>query len=74
MEDDKASAPTHQIEKLNESNYRPWSTTIRAILRERRLFNIVDGTEKAPTISQEDNNDPSKAAAHVKDLETFELR
>ena len=74
MEDDKASVPAHQIEKLKESNYRSWSITVRAILRERGLFAIVEGTETAPTIASEEANDPTKAAAHAKDLEAFRLR
>src|SRR5579871_5753753 len=74
MEDDKASVSMHQIEKLKETNYRSWSITVRAILRERRLFAIVEGTEKAPAISSEDANDPNKAAAYAQDLEAFESR
>lgn len=41
----KISIPAHQIGKLHESNYHPWSTTVREIIWESRRFFIVDGTE-----------------------------
>src|SRR5271168_3796185 len=41
IDDDKPT--TSQIEKLNGGNYRSWATTMRAILREKKLFDIVDG-------------------------------
>jgi len=65
MEDDKASVPTHQIERLKESNYGSWSTTVQAILRERKLFAIVEGIEEVLTISSEDARDPTKAATYA---------
>jgi len=37
-----------QIEKLNEKNYRSWATTIRATLRKKELFDVVEGKVKAP--------------------------
>jgi transposase InsO family protein len=46
IDDDRPT--TSQIEKLNGGNYRSWATTMRAILRERSLFDIVDGTIPMP--------------------------
>ena len=46
--DDERSSTT-QIEKLTEKNYRSWATTVRAILREKKLFGVVEGKTKAPT-------------------------
>ena len=51
MNDNKTGSSTHHIDKLNETNYRPWSVQIRHILKERELFNIVDGSETAPVFS-----------------------
>ena len=57
---------------------------VRAILRKRRLFSIVDGIEKAPVKPKptteaerspvESDVDPDKTAAYAKDLENFELK
>ena len=52
IDDDKPT--TTQIEKLNGGNYRSWATTLRAILRERKLFDIVDGTIPMPAVPKED--------------------
>jgi gag-polypeptide of LTR copia-type len=46
--DDGRSSSTSQIEKLTEKNYRSWATTVRAILREKKLFDVVDGQITAP--------------------------
>ena len=46
IDDDKPT--TSQIEKLNGGNYRSWATTMRAILREKKLFDIVDGIAPMP--------------------------
>ena len=46
QEDDRSSAM--QIEKLTEKNYRSWATQVRAILRERKIFDVVDRTARAP--------------------------
>ena len=45
---DEEKYPTSSVEKLNGQNYRAWSTTMRAILREYELFDIVDGKETRP--------------------------
>jgi len=47
MEEDKPMS-LNSIEKLNESNYRSWSVVMEAILDERQVFTIIDGSEKAP--------------------------
>jgi hypothetical protein len=46
--DDSERSSTSQIEKLTEKNYRSWATTVRAILREKKLFDVVEGTVTAP--------------------------
>ena len=51
IDDDKPT--TSQIEKLNGGNYRSWATTMRAILREKKLFDIVDGTAPMPAAPAE---------------------
>ena len=45
---DDEKYPASSVEKLNGQNYRAWSTTMRAILREFELFDIVDGKETRP--------------------------
>ena len=45
---DEEKYPTSSVEKLNGQNYRAWSTTVRAILREFELFDIIDGKETRP--------------------------
>src|SRR5271154_6901785 len=51
IDDDKPT--TSQIEKLNGGNYRSWATTMRAILREKKLFDIVDSTAPMPAAPAE---------------------
>jgi len=45
--DDEKTIST-SIEKLSEKNYRAWAVQVRSILREKKLFDIVDGTTPAP--------------------------
>jgi hypothetical protein len=59
--EDERSATT-QIEKLNEKNYRSWATTLRAILREKDLFDVVEGKVKAPAELKDDASDEDHVA------------
>ena len=40
---------TYSIEKLNETNYRSWSQVIESHLDDQELWEVVNGTSKAPT-------------------------
>src|SRR5579871_1244023 len=75
FDDDKS---TTQIEKLTEKNYRSWYTTVRAVLREKKLFDVVDGTTPKPTTpSKEGKTDEeydSAMATYKEDLATWEQR
>jgi len=55
IDDERPS--TTQIEKLTEKNYRSWATTVRAILREKKLFDVVEGKVKAPAQLADDASD-----------------
>ena len=46
------------IEKLNGTNYQSWKYNVKLVLMSRGLFSIVDGTEKAPVIKEEDVQKP----------------
>jgi hypothetical protein len=84
MEEER-NHPTSHIEKLTETNYRAWSMQIRAVLREQRLFAIVEGSE-GPPIDERETATDDQAATHpaastsapspvyVTKLEAFELR
>ena len=43
-----------EIDKLNGTNYQSWKYNIKLVLMARGLFSIVDGSEKAPEIKEED--------------------
>ena len=58
------------IEKLNGTNYQSWKYNIKLVLMGRGLFSIVDGTEKAPEIKEEDKDKPES----VKELKEWRLR
>jgi Domain of unknown function (DUF4219) len=51
-----AIMPENQFEKLNEKNYVDWHYMMEALLIEKDLWDIVDGTEGHPT-----GSDNSKA-------------
>src|SRR3984885_8177707 len=40
---------SYSIEKLNESNYRSWSQVIESHLDDQELWEVANGTAKAPT-------------------------
>ena len=49
-----------QIERLNEKNYRSWSTQVRAVLRHQKVLDVTVESEARPkepeaTASDEDN-------------------
>ena len=67
---DKLFSVQH-IEKLNDTNYRPWSIKVKAILRAKKLLSIVDGSETGPSAPAEgDQQNEASAAA----LESFTQR
>src|SRR5271154_1857609 len=39
---------SYSIEKLNESNYRSWSQVIESHLDDQELWEVANGTAKAP--------------------------
>ena len=43
------STKSYSIEKLNESNYRSWSQVIESHLDDQELWEVANGTAKAPT-------------------------
>src|SRR5271155_901048 len=52
MSTDDSDKPTSsQIERLNEKNYRSWSTQVRALLRHQRVLDVVDGTSPKPILT-----------------------
>ena len=70
--DDKSNG---NVDKLTEKNYRAWSTTIRAILRGKKIFGIVDGTELAPLAPVgTDANNATKVKEYEEALEKWEMR
>ena len=71
IDDERPS--TTQIEKLTEKNYRSWATTVRAILREKKLFDVVEGTTKAPTKLAEAATTDERAAYDT-GLEAYEKK
>ena len=58
------------IEKLNGTNYQSWKYNVKLVLMSRGLFSIVDGTEKAPVIKEEDKQKPES----TKTLNEWRLR
>jgi hypothetical protein len=72
--DEDAKPTTSQIEKLNGNNYRPWATTMRASLHEKKLFNIVDGIIKMQAAFPEGLLDPAALEKYRADMDTWEPR
>jgi gag-polypeptide of LTR copia-type len=70
---DNERSSTTQIEKLTEKNYRSWATTIRAILREKKLFDVVDGQIAAP-VQPVDTASTEEHAAYDAALEAYEKK
>jgi hypothetical protein len=70
MNDDKTRSSTHYIDKLNGTNYHPWSVQIRHILKERELFGIVDGSDTTPAFSG--TGPPTEA--HVAKVSDFDKK
>lgn len=71
LEDDRTS--TTQVEKLTEKNYRSWATTVRAILREKKLFDVVEGLMKAPA-KLADTASADERTAYDAALEAYEKK
>jgi hypothetical protein len=70
--DDEKSATT-QIEKLTEKNYRSWATTVRAVLRERKLFDVVEG-KVAPPAKPTDGATDEETSKYEEELEAYEKK
>src|SRR5579859_5176962 len=71
LDDDHIS--TTQIEKITEKNYRSWATTVRVILREKKLFDVIEGKIKAPAQLSDDASDEDHVAYDTA-LETYEKK
>ena len=64
MADSSEHSNRHEeIEKLNGTNYQSWKYNVKLVLMSRGLFSIVDGTEKAPDIKEEDVDKPDSIKA-----------
>ena len=73
IDDERSTTSLSQIEKLNEKNYRSWATTVRAILREKKLFDVVEGKYKAPA-KLEDDTSTDEHTAYDAALEAYEKK
>jgi hypothetical protein len=76
MIDDERSTTSlslSQIEKLNEKNYRSWATTVRAILREKKLFDVVEGRTEVPAKLKDDAS-TDEHTAYDAELEAYEKK
>jgi hypothetical protein len=51
MSEDIDKPTSSQIDRLNEKNYRSWSTQVRAVLRHQRVLDVVDGTTTKPILT-----------------------
>jgi hypothetical protein len=71
IDDERIS--TTQIEKLTEKNYRSWATTVRAILREKKLFDVVEGLMMAPE-KLADTASADERTAYDAELEAYEKK
>src|SRR5271170_4289673 len=75
MSTDDSDKPTSsQIERLNEKNYRSWSTQVRALLRHQRVLDVVDGTSPKPILTPAAATQPTKEEneAHKKLIDAWE--
>ena len=71
IDDERPS--TTQIEKLTEKNYRSWATTIQTILREKKLFDVVEAKIKALAKLREDAS-ADEHTAYDTELEAYEKK
>jgi hypothetical protein len=64
-----------QIERLNEKNYRPWSTQVRAVLRHQKVLDVtvVDNVTAKPKAPEATASDTDKADYKAK-LEAWETK
>jgi len=46
MSDDSEKPFSTQIERLNEKNYRSWSTQVRAVLRHQKALDVTENEAK----------------------------
>ena len=61
MSTEDSDKPTSsQIERLNEKNYRSWSTQVRALLRHQRVLDVVDKTSPKPILTPVAATQPTK--------------
>src|SRR5579859_8283878 len=72
MSDVKTGSSTYSIDKLTESNYRSWAQQMEWILDEKDLWEVVNGTAKAPTIQQASSADSTSATQTAEEREAFE--
>jgi hypothetical protein len=70
LDEDKST--TSQIEKLNDNNYCSWATTMHAILREKKLFEIVDSTVPMPAALPEGSIDAAALEKYRTNMDAWE--
>jgi transposase InsO family protein len=64
-----------QIERLNEKNYRSWSTQVRAVLRHQKVLDVVDGTSPKPILTPaEAQATKEETEAHKKLIDVWEMK
>jgi len=44
-----SESQSHRMQPLNGNNYTTWSEEMKALLRSKGLWRLVDGKEKRPT-------------------------
>jgi len=68
MSEDIDKPTSSQIDRLNEKNYRSWSTQVSAVLRHQRVLDVVDGTTPKPILTPAVVQQPTKdeTEAHKK--------
>ena len=62
-----------QIERLNEKNYRSWSTQVRAVLRHQKVLDVTVESEARPKEPDATPSDEDKGT-YKKNLEAWETK
>ena len=62
-----------QIERLNEKNYRSWSTQVRAVLRHQKVLNVTVESEAKPKELEASASAEDKGQYETK-LEAWEVK
>jgi hypothetical protein len=74
-EDNNEKPFSTQIERLNEKNYRPWSTQVRAVLRHQKVLDVtvVDSESAKPTAPDATADEAARTDYKAK-LEAWETK